>query len=378
MTDRSLPVARMVRAVVTTAAGLALAAGAVLTGTPAATAALQPAAPVRAAAETAPAAARSASDDAPAVRWSVAPANAHGADGRRAVEHELDPGASVDEHFAVRNVSTEAVTFRLAAADGFYTRNGRFDILAADRESVDSGRWISLPESVTVPAGETAVVPFRLAVPETAEPGDHAAGITASVLSVQTAAGGASVGVESRIGFRVLTRVAGEITPKAAVAAVTSDYRTSWNPLKPGELTVTFDVVNEGNTRLLARGFVEAGGAKADFPADGAGPQELLPGDRRSVRVVVRDVWPLFFVPATATLQAASVTRDGGTTALPAVVDTTTALAVPWPHLMIVLGAMLLVLVAVWGRIRARRRLAVMLADARAAGRDEAAAAEAA
>ena len=199
-------------------------------------------------------------DEPPPIRWSVTPANEAGPDGRAFVENTLDPGETVSDFLAVRNVSDQAVEFSLTAADGYYTRNGRFDILPSDQASVDAGTWIELPESVTVPGGATVVVPYTLTVPELAEPGDHAAGITASVLSVQASEDGASVGVESRVGFRVTTRVTGELDPKAEVQALAGDYSLSWNPFRPGEMNVTFDLANQGNTILLAEGVVEAGG----------------------------------------------------------------------------------------------------------------------
>ena len=306
------------------------------------------------------------------VRWSVVPADENGPDGRRAVETELDPGETLQDRFAVRNVSDVEVTFRLTAADGFYTRNGRFDILPADQESVDAGTWITLPEEVTVPAGETAIVPFEIAVPETAEPGDHAAGITASVLSTQTSDGGASVGVESRVGFRVTTRVTGELAPEAVIEGLVADYTTSWNPLRPGELTVTFDVANEGNTILLIEGAVEAGGQSSEFPTGDESAQEILPGDSRNFTIVVDDVWPLFVVPTKVVLTPTMLTMTGDTSQIEPVTAETTAWAVPWPQLIVVAGLALVIWAILWGRVRSRRRMDALLADAREAGRREA------
>ena len=103
-------------------------------------------------------------DEAAAVSWSVTPADASGPDGRVAIEHSLDAGATIDDHFAVRNLGADTVTFRAAAADGFYTRNGRFDMLPSDQESVDAGTWITLPESVlrcsTIACGRAGGTPF--------------------------------------------------------------------------------------------------------------------------------------------------------------------------------------------------------------------------
>jgi hypothetical protein len=320
-------------------------------------------------------AAHAAADD-DEVRWSVVPSDESGPDGRRAVELDVDPGEVVEDHFAVRNIGDREVVFSLTAADGFYNRNGRFDILAADQTSVAAGTWISLPETVTVPGGETVVVPFTITVPDRAEPGDHAAGITASVLSVKEAEDGTSVGVESRIGFRVLTRVSGEITPSAALVALSGDYTTSWNPLRPGRQAVTFDVVNEGNTRLLAEGTVSAGGRTVAFPAEGESPQELLPGDTRTISVAIDDVWPLFLVPTAVTLTPTVLTMTDATETLAPVTADVLVWAVPWPQLILLVGILLIVGAILWGRLRSRRRLTALIEgvreEARREGREEA------
>lgn len=315
--------------------------------------------------------ARAETADEPTVRWSVTPADADGPDGRRSIEHEADPGEILEEHFAVHNVGSAEVTFALTAADGFYTRAGRFDILADGQESVDAGTWISLPDTVTVAGGATVVVPITIQVPDRAEPGDHAAGITASILSTKKAEDGTSVGVESRVGFRIAMRVAGEITPAAALSAVAGGYTTSWNPFRPGDATVSFDVVNEGNTRLLAEGSVSAGGQTLTFPAEGEAPQELLPGDTRTIVVAVNDVWPLVAVPATVTLTPTALTMSDEPEEIAAVTAEAVVWALPWPQLAVVGGLALLIWAILWGRGRSRRRLDALLEDAREQGRLE-------
>lgn len=317
----------------------------------------------------APALEAHADDAAPGVRWSVLPADASGPDGRRSVEVRLDPGQSAADHFAVRNVGDAEVTFRLTAADGFTTPTGRFDILADGAASVDAGRWISVADSVTVPAGATVIVPFTIAVPATAQPGDHSAGITASVLSVKRSDGAARVGVESRVGFRIAARVAGTIEPAASLHAAAGSYHIGWNPLRPGSAVVDFDVVNDGNTRVQAIGTVALGGRTVAFPAPGEAVADLLPGDRRTVRVVVDDVWPSVYVPATISLTPRALTIGGDTPAVAATSASTALWAPPVSQLLVVVGMVLLVLAVFWGRLRSRRRIDSLVADAREQGR---------
>lgn len=312
-------------------------------------------------------AAPAAAEEGTPVSWSVTPADATGPDGRVSVEHPLDPGAELQDHLAVRNLGEEEVVFRLSAADGFTNDGGRFDMLASDQESVDAGTWIALPERVTVPPGGTVVVPYTITVPENAEPGDHAAGIAASVLSLAQG-DGAGVGVESRVGFRVMTRVTGALAPAYAVTNVDTGYRTSWNPIRPGSIDISFDVVNEGNTRLAVVGALEIAGRSVAFPA-GTDPQELLPGETRSFSIAVDGVWPLLALPGEIEL-APTVSTAGGEEATVAPSSTGVFVwAVPWPQLLVVIGTLLVVLALLWRRGRSKRRLDTLLEQAREEGR---------
>lgn len=313
-----------------------------------------------------------AAADAAPVSWSVTPADASGPDGRVVVEHAIDPGASVDDLFAVRNLGAEEVTFTLSAADGFTNDNGRFDMLASDQQSVDAGTWISLPDQVTVAPGGTAVVPFSIVVPVDAEPGDHAAGVAASILSIQQG-GGASVGVESRIGFKVMTRVTGELEPAFSVLGVSADYRTSWNPMRAGDIAVSFEVVNEGNTRLAVAGTVDVAGHRVDFPAAGERAQEVLPGERRAFALEIDRVWPLVAFPGEIVVAPKAITIDGDQTGVEPISTPILVWALPWPQLLVLVGLVLVVLALAWRRGRSRRRLDAMLAEAREEGRRDSA-----
>lgn len=308
------------------------------------------------------------------ITWAVAPADESGPDGRGIIEQELDPGATTTDRFAVRNLSTQPVTFKLSAADGYYTPTGRFNMLASDQESVDAGTWIQLPESVSVEPNSTAVVEFTTTVPDGAEPGDHAAGIAASVLSVGTDEQGSQIGVESRIGFRVMTRVSGDLVPAATVSVVSSDYALSWNPLRPGSVDVTFSVVNEGNTRLLAGGAVRAGFESREFPGEGDQRQELLPGESREITTTVDGVWPLFVVPTSIVLDPTATSRDGETVAADETSAEVVVWAIPVPQLLWLAGIALVVGALLWGRSRSRKKTAQLVAEARERGRREAAA----
>lgn len=293
------------------------------------------------------------------VTWSVSPADATGPDGRAWIEQTLDPGTIVTEHLAVRNLGEAAATFKLSAADGYITETGRFNMLQSGETSVDAGTWISVEPQVSVEAGNTAVVPFTIAIPDNATPGDHAAGIAASIVSSGTTPDGAEVGVESRVGFRVMIRVDGELEPELDVRNVTTDYVTSWNPFEPGRLVVGYEAENAGNTRL----------AFADRVGDvEAARGDLLPGDRRSIDVEPMEIWPLGLVTVDLTVRA-SVPDESAHA--PEVSKAIVVWAIPWPHLLLAIGVLLVAAAAVFGRRRSRAKLERLLEQARADGRNE-------
>lgn len=309
------------------------------------------------------------------ITWAVSPASESGPDGRAGIEVTLDPGDSVVEHLAVQNLGDVSTTFELVAADGYMTHTGRFNMLPRTEESVGAGLWIDIERSVEVDAGETIVVPFTITVPDDATPGDHAAGVAAAVFSVRDAEGGSRLGVDSRVGFRVMTRVTGELDPSLTIAEPRAEYRMSWNPFAPGAVATTFDMVNDGNTRLSVSGTVSAAGSSRAFGSHESDDRvELLPGDARTISVVLDDVWPTVRVPVDVRTHVETASADGewSTLATSPVSGSTSTWAIPWSQLAVLAGLALIVGAFGVQRGRHRKRMDELLAQAREEGRSEA------
>ncbi|TDB78884.1 WxL protein peptidoglycan domain-containing protein [Micromonospora sp. KC721] len=301
---------------------------------------------------------------APKLTWAVQPANPDGPDGRRWIERTLDPGQVVTEHLAVRNFSDRAAVFRLQAADGYLTDNGRFNMLPSGEASKDGGTWITVRNTVTVGANETKVVPFTIAVPRNATPGDHPAGIAASVTS-----SGGTVAVESRVGFRVMLRVSGTALAALAIDGLTATYGHSWNPFSPGTVRVRYTVANDGNAWASGKGRVTVselfGLAGRDTTVD---VEELLPGGSRVAQARVGGVWGLGLLRTTVAVTPAAL-GDGTVAEARPATSTVTVWAVPWPQLCLVVVLMAVALALRALRRRRRRRLALLLERARQEGR---------
>ncbi|MBQ1051186.1 hypothetical protein KBX50_22275 [Micromonospora sp. C51] len=300
------------------------------------------------------------------VTWAVQPADARGPDGRRWIEHTLDPGTVLTEHLAVRNFGDAPVVFALQAADGYLTDKGRFNMLTSGQESVDGGTWITLPETVTVGAKQTTVVPFTITVPPDATPGDHPAGVAATVTST-----GGTVAVQSRVGFRVMLRASGTVTATVAVEDLSVRYERSWNPFAPGDVHLTFTAQNSGNVAVTGDGVVRVGelfglagrSVSTEVP-------ELLPGDGRQVEAHVGGIWGLGRLATTVEVTPTVVSGDPAGAEVRPTTITVTAWTLPWPQL--VLGVLIGTLLVGWRTVtrRRRRKLAWLLEQARAEGRE--------
>src|SRR5699024_2270596 len=92
------------------------------------------------------------------------------------------------------------------------------------------------------------------------------AGVAASVVSRQSAEDGTAVGVESRMGVKVITRVTGELSPALEIGEVSTSYHGTWNPFRPGDVTATVELSNTGNTRLAVAGRATSGTGETTLP----------------------------------------------------------------------------------------------------------------
>jgi hypothetical protein len=302
----------------------------------------------------------------PTLTWAVQPANQHGPDGRRWIEATLDPDQVVTEHLAVRNLSDRTIAFTLTAADGYLTDKGRFNMLASNRTSKDGGTWIAVPHTVTVKANETKVVPFTITVPADATPGDHPAGIAATVTSTT-----GTVTVESRVGFRVMMRTTGTTTAALTITHLTTTYQHSWNPFTAGTIRVRYTTTNTGNLAATGTGKTTVTGP---FTLSKRNTQDtieqLLPGSSHTVDTHIAGVWALGPL-RTNVKTTPAIQGDPTDTTIRENTATTQTWATPWAQLTlaITIGALALTLRTVTRR--RRQQLAQLLARAREEGRAE-------
>jgi len=314
--------------------------------------------------------------------WAVRTASTSLGSDRSRFDYQVNPGDGLDDALVVANHGAEPITLRLYAADGFTTDAGDLDVLTPDKASRGVGAWVVPTQgSVTVAPEQSVEVPFRVVVPRGAAPGDYTGAVVTSLADPGTEAG---VSVDRRLGIRVDIRVAGTLAPAMTV----EDPRVSFDGsgVLDGDATVTYTLHNTGTTTLSAHQAVGVSGPFGWFATDAgevADPPELLPGERWTVTVPVRDVAAAVRLAATVTVLPVLVDASGSTTTLDPVVARAGGWALPWVVLGAVVALVALVAVLVVAGRRRRRaaearrvRAAVEAALAeRAEGREEAEAA---
>ncbi|MET9379314.1 DUF916 domain-containing protein [Streptomyces sp. NPDC002992] len=262
-----------------------------------------------------------------------------------------DPGTTLTDRVTVTNKTGAPLTFRLYGADAYNTeRDGGFAVRTRQEKQTGAGAWIT-PERtrVTVPARSSVTVPYTLAVPADAEPGDHPGALVALDERIQAGRGSVAVGVQRAVGARVYLRVNGPAVPALAVEDVTLDQD---RPLVPGAGTstalISYTLHNRGNVTLDPKVALRAEGVfgrtllARDLEKI---PSELLP--RQKIRLTER--WTgspqLDWGEVTLTATAKDVRESGRASFL----------ALPWLAAAVVLTGGVVALIGL--RVRRRRAL---------------------
>lgn len=301
-------------------------------------------------------------EDAPdLVSFGIAPAGPERADDRPFVAVTAPAGAVVFEHVALINQDDQPIDLDVYARDVLMAEGGGLAVQARADAAADAGAWVTIdaPGRVTVPPQTSdgygfTIVPITVTIPADAEPGDHVAGLVASI--VTAGAGGQNapnLELEQRVAARLYVTVSGEERPGLAVRDLTASWeRSGW--LGTGTATVEYTLENTGNVRLAVEPTVAVAGPGGLLRTTAAGDRvdELLPGGSVRVTTTVPRVWAMG--RHTVTVDAAVLAAPGGADpGLGTVSADVVMWAVPWLALALLL---LLACLVGWAVVRRRRR----------------------
>jgi hypothetical protein len=295
------------------------------------------------------------------VTFGIQPAATQGMDPRSYFSIGATPGATVSDDAVVLNFSTHALRLNIYATDAITIDGGGLGLLQREQKPVDAGSWITLGSpapNVVVPARTSqgpgqVVVPVSVQVPVNAAPGDHVAGIIASLTTVSTTPGGTNVKLQQRVASRVYVRVTGALAPELTISDVRVHYHGGLLPTG-ASATITYTLTNSGNVKLGGIPSVEVSSIFGTTEsAHDIGPVPLLlPGGQIHLSATVDAVPPLGPMTARVVVAPVSVTGDQDPS-MPVAVGSTHFWAVPW---LLVLLALAAVAGGAWW-LRRRRRV---------------------
>ncbi|HEY5230858.1 MAG TPA: DUF916 domain-containing protein, partial [Galbitalea sp.] len=238
--------------------------------------------------------------------------SAAGDNSRSAFAYAVKPGVEIQDYVGVSNQGTKSTTFNTYAADAINDfKTGAFSLDAAGTKPTDLGSWIHLPEkTITIAPGKEARIPVTILVPSDATPGDHTAGIIASIIRKSTTANGKKIRVEERVAARVYLHVAGAVSAHVLASGLTSGFSPSLNPFAGGSSTVNYSVRNSGNLRVDVAQKITISGPFGIVLGHINGPsiRNILPGQAVQEQLRLTGIAPLLLVWSSVALTTAAPT----------------------------------------------------------------------
>ncbi|SDJ45470.1 hypothetical protein SAMN05444157_3444 [Frankineae bacterium MT45] len=296
--------------------------------------------------------------------FGIGPATNGKNDSRPFFSYTSGPGGVYTDSVAITNYSAKPLDLLIYSTDLVNGIDGTLSVAPQAFVPRNAGVWIQLParqQTVHVP-GTTAsgpgrvVLPFTLHVPAGASPGDHSAGIVASLQTLGLNPKGQNVRLDQRVATRVYVRVKGAVRSLLTISDVKVSYKAASNPIGGGVAHVTYLLRNGGNVNVGVRQAVSVTGlfgtkAKADpIPNQDL----LLPGVGVRMAVDVKGVLPTIFEHAHIT--ASPMPVKGSLYGNPKTVTKSVSFhAIPWMAILILIGLLLLIVLTIV-LIRRRRR----------------------
>jgi hypothetical protein len=282
--------------------------------------------------------------------FAIAPASASNTAAPRAFfDLDVVPGQVITDQVTIANRGPTSVILDVYPSDAYnIPTDGSFALRLLKDPRTDVGSWVKLPTGIIeVPPNTQSTFPFEVHVPPNATPGDHAGGIVAVNTALSVAQNGpVQVGVNKAVGARIYARVKGPLRPSVQVTKlqVNTPVLSAW-PLQHNDATVSYELVNSGNTRIdpsAALSVKDAFGRTVKrFPTKRFA--SLLPGQKATVveKWSAIPALPLVLRPQVVVRAGATVTTRQGAASL----------VIPWLAILVVAA-----LVAAWIWYRRRHR----------------------
>jgi hypothetical protein len=214
-------------------------------------------------------------------------------------ELSANPGDTLKNSLRVDNVVAEPLEITVDTRN--FTALGEEGgiNLSAEEDQYSLASWISVtPKKAIIPAGESAVFDYVIAVPANASPGGRFGSIIFKT-SLRPVTGQSGVAVGQEVGALVFLKIAGKVNEKAHIAAFNPRSRL----YDRGPAHFDIRIKNEGNVQFKPTGSVTVsnffGKKVATIPID---EKNVLPGAIRKMSAEWNTTWLFGKYNATASL----------------------------------------------------------------------------
>lgn len=155
-------------------------------------------------------------------------------------------GKTLEDGIKIINNSDQAKTIRVYGVDSQHSSDGAFACAQEADKQTSVGTWIKLAKNeVTLQPGTNEVVPFTLAIPEGAEPGEHNGCIAVQENTPPRQSALQGIVLSFRSALRVAITVPGDIYADVQFKEVRSEFNQ-------GKLQLSPVLQNDGNVSVDA------------------------------------------------------------------------------------------------------------------------------
>jgi hypothetical protein len=194
----------------------------------------------------------------------------------------LDPGSSGSYEVKVKNIGSEAFSFRVYASP--YSVSGENYDLSFETQTnrTQISRWISFEqETYTVEVGEAAIVKYTVSVPEDVPAGSQYAAVFVELLP-------SDAGDDSKGGIKAISRIAvvvyGSIAGDTREIAEIKEIKLPFFMTR-GKLTASTLVRNDGNTDFPARTSLKVSSLFGKLLFEKEETRDVLPDTERRIEI---------------------------------------------------------------------------------------------
>lgn len=172
----------------------------------------------------------------------IIPSQIEGEETRSWFVYTMNKGDIREDSVVINNHATKSKTIIVESLDALTTLDGSYSLVNSISDNQDIGNWVELEQdTITLPAGSSVEVKFKVTVPNDASVGEHNSGIT--IYEKPSGLANSGFNIETRVAARMYITVPGKIERNVEFGEVS--YK-----IEDGQLIFNIQAINKSNVKL--------------------------------------------------------------------------------------------------------------------------------